>query len=308
MTFGLLGSTVSIVLQRQVVDASARGRDRALERRRVDGDAGEAASAPRRASASQPPARQAAARRLCRGPHLPGAAVLAQAAAVALPSRAASAAAGRSCQANSTAIESTMARMKLRLFSSMGLSAPRAASHAKRGRKVRQDRVRVKGFSAFCWGGRVHFGERAFKVLDQFGEASLYRSRPRDQDIIFAWAGAVSRTASFSRRRARLRTTALPNVLVAVKPKRARPRSTSLLLARARASSTSERRVTGATLDVEEFSAGLETSISVTAGQAAGTEPAEPACALWRGGARTFRPPKSPCGRENRGAVCGRPR
>lgn len=33
----------------------------------------------------------------------------------------------------------------------------------------------------------MHLGKRTFKVLDQLGEASLYRALPRDQDIIIAF-------------------------------------------------------------------------------------------------------------------------
>ena len=89
---------------------------------------------------------------------------------------------------------------------------------------VRRVRSRRR-LALLCWGGLVHLGKRALKVLDQLGEAPLYRALPRDQNIIIAFhgaGGAASRTASFKRRRARLRRTAPPRALVAVKPKRAR--------------------------------------------------------------------------------------
>ena len=35
----------------------------------------------------------------------------------------------------------------------------------------------------------MHFSECAFKILDQVGEAPLYRALPRDQNIIIAFQG-----------------------------------------------------------------------------------------------------------------------
>ena len=185
---------LAIVLERQIVDPAALERDRALEARRVDGDAramrqrllackrrGRGAPGCAAAGTGLRSARRAAA-------------VAARARGCVWPGTCVSAAGfdfgtKKYCQPNSTTIDSTMARMKLRLFSSMGLSAhgPLHAAKPRNGKGLRLGR------SALLCGLRlVHLGERAFKILDQLGEAPLYRARPRDQNIIIALHGVAS--------------------------------------------------------------------------------------------------------------------
>ena len=84
-------------------------------------------------------------------------------------------------------MDKTMARIKLRLFSSMSLSLLAAGL---RGQVAVPSRILSEGFQR-CLGPRrlVDLGQRPLKVLGNLGEAPLYRACPSDQDIIVAWDG-----------------------------------------------------------------------------------------------------------------------
>ena len=154
----------------------------------------------------------------------------------------------------------------------------------------------------------MHLGKRPFEVLDQIGEAPLYRALPGDQNIIIAFHGAVGRRQSHRFLQASPRSIALNRSTQGLGRGEAEPGEVVLLgfpVPFARLEHERRRNVPGAAPYMQKLRAGLETSDRRHRSVCRLT-PTD-ACVPWLCAARapSDRPP-SPCVRESRGASCGR--
>jgi hypothetical protein len=109
----------------------------------------------------------------------------------------------------------------------------------------------------------VHLGKRPFEVLDQIGEAPLYRALPGDQNIIIAFHGAVGRRQSHRFLQASPRSIALNRSTQGLGRGEAEPGELVLFglpVTFARLEHERRRNVPGTAPYMQELRAGLETS------------------------------------------------
>lgn len=109
----------------------------------------------------------------------------------------------------------------------------------------------------------MHLGKRPFKVLDQIGEAPLYRALPGDQNIIIAFHSAVGRRQSHRFLQASPRPVAQNRSPKRLGRGEAEPGELVLLgfpVAFARLEHERRRNVPGTAPYMQELRAGLETS------------------------------------------------
>lgn len=109
----------------------------------------------------------------------------------------------------------------------------------------------------------MHLGKRPFKILDQIGEAPLYRALPGDQNIIIAFHGAVGRRQSHRFLQASPRPVAQNRSAKGLGRGEAEPGKLVLLglpVTLARLEHERRRNVPGAAPYMQKLRAGLETS------------------------------------------------
>ena len=109
----------------------------------------------------------------------------------------------------------------------------------------------------------MDLGKCPFKILDQIGEASLYRALPGDQNIIIAFHRAVRRRQSHGLLQPSPRPVAQNRSAKRLGRGEAEPGEVVLLglaVAFARLEHERRRNVPGATPYMQELRAGLETS------------------------------------------------
>jgi hypothetical protein len=156
----------------------------------------------------------------------------------------------------------------------------------------------------------VHLGKRAFKVLDQLGEAPLYRARTGDQNIIIAFNRSRRSCEPYRLFQPPPRPIAYDSAAKALGCGEAEARNMviAILIRNTAARLQDQRRRNEAcsSLHMQELGAGLKTSDGRHRLPACRLKPTG-ACVLWLSAAPApCVRPWSPCGRGSRGASCGR--